>query len=108
MHKLRIVNPSSDSGDTMGTEVWLDDRKLDGVTYLSFEAKIKSMYHVQIGINVFLDEIALHADPEFLVNDPRLAHAEELIADAQKALAAWANAALEGTAAFRVKDEGVK
>ena len=57
MHRVRIVNPSSDSGSTEGTEVWLDDFKLDAVTHVTFEAALKSVYQCNVSLNVSVLEI---------------------------------------------------
>jgi hypothetical protein len=58
VHRVRIVNPSRDNGSTLGTEVWLDGRKLDGVTGLAFEARLDSVYSLTLSLNVELAEIA--------------------------------------------------
>jgi hypothetical protein len=57
MHKVRIINPSRDNGSTLGTEVWLDDFKLDGVTHVTFEAAINSVYQCNVSLNVRVLEI---------------------------------------------------
>ena len=57
MHKVRIINPSRDSGSTQGTEVWLDDFKLDGVTQVTFEASLDSVYQCNVSLNVRVLEI---------------------------------------------------
>ena len=57
MHKVRIVNPHSDSGVTQGTEVYLDGRKMDGVTGATFEAALNTVYHLTLTLNVILEEV---------------------------------------------------
>ncbi len=57
MHKVRIVNPSRDDGSTLGTEVWLDDFKLDAVTHVEFEAAMQSVYRCNVSLNVRVLEI---------------------------------------------------
>lgn len=57
MHKVRIINPTNDSGSTMYTEVWLDDFKLDGVTHVTFEAALNEVYHCNVSMNVRVQEI---------------------------------------------------
>lgn len=57
MHKVRIINPESDSGSTQGTEVWLDDFKLDAVTGISFNARLDSVYQLDVSMNVRVMEV---------------------------------------------------
>jgi hypothetical protein len=57
VHKVRIVNPSSDSGSTQGTEVWLDDFQLDAVTGVTFYAQLNSVYQLDVSMNVRVMEV---------------------------------------------------
>jgi hypothetical protein len=41
----------------MGTEVWLDDFKLDSVTHVTFEAALNSVYQCNVSLNVSVLEI---------------------------------------------------
>lgn len=50
MHKLRIVG--TESGKTQGTEVWLDDRRLEGVTGVHLGIALNSVCHADISIHV--------------------------------------------------------
>jgi hypothetical protein len=57
MHRVRIVNPHTDNGSTRGTEVYLDGRKMDGVTGATFEAAMGAVYHLTLTLNVVLEEV---------------------------------------------------
>ena len=57
MHKVRIVNVERDSGSTQGTEVWLDDFKLDAVTGVTFYARLNSVYQLDVSMNVRVMEV---------------------------------------------------
>lgn len=50
MHKLRIVG--TESGATQGTEVWLDDKRLEGVTRVYFGAELNSICTADITLLV--------------------------------------------------------
>lgn len=55
MHKLRIVGTKN--GATRGTEVWLDDMRLQGVTRVHFGAELNDVCKADISINVCKVEI---------------------------------------------------
>jgi hypothetical protein len=57
VHRVRIVNPHTDSGATQGTEVYLDGRRMDGVTGATFEAGLDTVYHLTLMLNVTLEEV---------------------------------------------------
>ena len=57
MHKVRIINPSRDNGSTEGTEIYLDGRKVDGVTGATFEVALHDVYHLTLTLNVILEEV---------------------------------------------------
>lgn len=57
MHKVRIVNPHRDSGATEGTEIYLDGKKMDGVTGVTFGAVINDVYRLTLNLNVRLQEV---------------------------------------------------